>query len=63
MRSMATIRITQRRSQIGCNPKQRATLKAMGLGKINRVIEREDTPIIRGQVAVVSHLVSVEEVD
>lgn len=60
---MATIRITQRRSQIGCKPKQRATLKALGLGKIGRVIEREDTPIIRGQVAVVSHLVSVEEVD
>ena len=57
----ATLHIRQVRSSIGANPKQAATLQALGLGRIGRSADRADTPQIRGQVAVVNHLVEVEE--
>ena len=60
---MTTLRITQVRSSIGTKPKQRGTLRALGLRKIDQTVELPDRPEIRGMVATVSHLVTVEEVD
>jgi large subunit ribosomal protein L30 len=57
---MSKVSVKQVRSQNGSNPKQRATLKAMGLGRIGRAVEREDTPQLRGQIRIVEHLVEVE---
>ncbi|HOM62492.1 MAG TPA: 50S ribosomal protein L30 [Dysgonamonadaceae bacterium] len=56
---MATIKIKQTRSRIDCPKVQRRTLDALGLTKIGRVVEHEDTPAIRGLIAKVSHLVTV----
>ncbi|GHV78207.1 50S ribosomal protein L30 [Spirochaetia bacterium] len=56
------IRIRLARSVIGSLPKQRATVRSLGLRKIGSVSEQEDTPVIRGMVRVVSHLVTVEEI-
>lgn len=58
---MATIKIKQVRSRIKCQKVQKRTLDALGLRKMNRVVEHEDTPSIRGMVEVVKHLVSVEK--
>jgi large subunit ribosomal protein L30 len=58
---MATLRITQVKSVNGANPKQRDTLKTLGLGKIGRSSEREDHPTVRGLVHSVRHLVRVDE--
>lgn len=60
---MSKLRITQVRSSIGTKPKQRGTLRALGLGRIGRTVEQPDRPEIRGMVARVPHLVRVEEVD
>jgi len=57
--NMATIKIKQTRSRIDCPKVQRRTLDALGLTKIGRVVEHEDTPAIRGLIAKVSHLVTV----
>lgn len=57
----ANLTIRQTRSAIGSSPKQAGTLKALGLGRIGSVVEKADTPQLRGQVAVVTHLVEVEE--
>ena len=59
---MAQIKVTQRRSNIGVKPNQRATLRALGLKRINDTVVQEDRPEIRGMVQTVTHLVSVEEV-
>ena len=59
---MAELRITQTRSAIGAKPKQRGTLRALGLGRIGRTRVLPDRPEIRGMLAKVPHLVSVEEV-
>ena len=59
---MATLRITQIRSTIGCKPKQRGTIRALGLRRIDHTVEQPDRPEIRGMVARVPHLVRVEEV-
>jgi large subunit ribosomal protein L30 len=58
---MATLRITQVRSTNGSNPKQRATLRTLGLGKIGRSSEREDHPTVRGLIHSVRHLVEVSD--
>ncbi len=49
------------RSQIGCNPKQRATLKALGLRKIRQEKSFEDSSVVRGMIKKVEHLVEVSE--
>jgi large subunit ribosomal protein L30 len=59
---MAKLRITYTKSSIGYNERQRATVQALGLRKLHQVVEHEDTPVIRGMVKKVSHLVQVEEV-
>ena len=56
------IRIKLVRSVIGTLPKQRATVRALGLRKIGSSIEQEASPAVLGMVKVVSHLVSVEEI-
>ena len=58
---MATLRITQVRSTIGAKPKQRGTLRALGLRRINHTVELPDRPEIRGMVEKVPHMVKVEE--
>ncbi|MDK9721744.1 MAG: 50S ribosomal protein L30 [Rhodospirillales bacterium] len=55
------LRVTQIGSPIGRIPVQRQTLVGLGLNKMNRVSELEDTPAIRGMITVVHHLVRVEE--
>lgn len=59
---MADLKITQTRSLIGGKEKQAAALQTLGLGRIGKSTVREDRPEVRGQITVVSHLVSVEEV-
>lgn len=59
---MAKVRISQVRSTIGRPERQKRTIKALGLGKINKTIEVELTPQISGMVNKVSHLVSVTEI-
>ena len=58
---MATLRITQVRSAIGAKPRQRGTLRALGLRRINDTVEQPDRPEIRGMLGKVPHLVKVEE--
>lgn len=55
--------VTQIRSSIGIKPKQRGTLRALGLRRIGASNTLEDRPEVRGMIARVSHLVEVEEVD
>jgi large subunit ribosomal protein L30 len=59
---MATLRITQFKSANGANPKQRDTLRTLGLGRIGKSTERPDEDTVRGAVHTVRHLVKVEEV-
>jgi len=54
------LRITQYRSANGANPRQRDTLRTLGLGRIGRTVERPDDPSVRGAVDTVRHLVKVE---
>ena len=56
-----TLTVRQVRSAIGSKPKQRGTLRALGLGRIGKVNTLPDRPEIRGMLARVPHLVSVEE--
>lgn len=56
------IKVTLRKSVIGQKPAKRATVKALGLRKINSSVVRPDNPCIRGMVNSVAHLVEVEEV-
>jgi large subunit ribosomal protein L30 len=60
---MARLKVTQVRSEIGGKANQRNTLRSLGLKRLNDVVVKEDRPEIRGMVATVSHLVTVEEVD
>ena len=56
------LKVTQVRSSIGIKPKQRGTLRALGLRGISQSREHDDNPIIRGMLNKVPHLVKVEEV-
>ena len=58
---MAALKITQVRSTIGIKPKQRGTIRALGLGRIGRTVTKPDTAEVRGMISRVPHLVSVEE--
>ena len=59
---MAKLRVTQVRSTAGKPRRQRATLRALGLRRIRHTVLQEDRPEIRGMLARVNHLVTVEEV-
>lgn len=56
------LRITQVRSAIGLPKDQKATVRALGLKRMNDTVEQADTPVIRGMVFKVKHLVRVDEV-
>jgi large subunit ribosomal protein L30 len=60
---MSSIKITQVKSQIDRPQKQKDTLKALGLGKVNSSSIREDNPQVLGMIKKVAHLVQVEKVD
>jgi ribosomal protein L30 len=59
---MAKLRITYSKSSIGYSKDQKATVRSLGLGKLNSVVVRDDTPATRGMIFKVRHLVKVEEV-
>jgi large subunit ribosomal protein L30 len=58
---MARLRLRQTHSAIGQPPRHRGTLRALGLGKIGKTAEHDDTPAIAGMLRKVRHLVTVEE--
>jgi large subunit ribosomal protein L30 len=60
-RSGPTLRVRQVKSGIGYNRRQKATLSALGLGKLGRVREFPDNPNVRGMLAKIPHLVVVED--
>ena len=59
---MTQLKVTQRKSKIGCTSSQRDTLRSLGLKNIGDVVVKEDRPEFRGMVNAVRHLVDVEEV-
>ena len=59
---MTKLRLTQVRSQIGQSQRHRGTLRALGLGRIGKTVEHEQTPVIAGMLRKVRHLVEVEEI-
>ena len=58
---MAKLRITLVKSPIACQPRQKKTVEALGLRKLNHYVELEDSPATRGAINKVSHLLKVEE--
>ena len=61
MAKKKTLKIKLVKSSIGYSQRQKGTVKALGLKKINDIVEQADTDVIRGMIAKVSHLVEVEE--
>lgn len=61
MAKLKTIKVKQVRSKIGSTKRQKLTLEALGLRKMNAVVEHEATPQILGMVQKVNHLVTVEK--
>jgi len=59
--SEGRVRLKQVKSEIGYNERQRATLRGLGIRRMHRVVEVEDTPSVRGMIAKVSHLVVLVE--
>ena len=60
---MAKLKIREVRSQIGQSERHRGTLRALGLGKIGRTVEREETPQVAGMLRKVRHLVAVDRLE
>ena len=58
---MTKVKITQTRSQIGQSGRHRGTLRALGLGKIGRTVEQEESPVLAGMLRKVRHLVKIED--
>ncbi|MGH2971872.1 MAG: 50S ribosomal protein L30 [Gaiellaceae bacterium] len=57
---MAKVKVTQVKSQIGQSERHRGTLRALGLGKIGRSAEHDESPVLSGMLRKVAHLVKVE---
>lgn len=57
-----TLKVTLVKSPIGAIPKQRATVVALGLKKVNKTVEMPDNAAVRGMIQNVRHLVKVEEI-
>jgi large subunit ribosomal protein L30 len=57
---MAKVRVTQTRSPIGENQRNRGTLRALGLRKIGQTVEHDETPVLTGMLRKVRHLVRIE---
>ncbi|PID98647.1 MAG: 50S ribosomal protein L30 [Actinomycetales bacterium] len=60
---MMKLKITQTKGLVGTKKNQRETIRTLGLHKIHQSVVREDTPIVRGMIRAVAHLVTVEEVE
>jgi large subunit ribosomal protein L30 len=60
-KAAGTVRIKQVGSLIGCTDGQRACVRGLGLRKMHQVVERQDTPALRGMINKVPHLVTVVE--
>jgi len=60
---MAALKLTQVKSSIGTKPVHRGTLRALGLGRIGRTHTLPGRPEIRGMIARVPHLITIEEVE
>ena len=60
---MAKLKITQTRSVIRQSKKQKLTMKALGLRRMQQTVEHEDTPQIRGMINKVHHLITIEEIN
>ena len=58
---MAKLKLTQVRSQIGQSERHRGTLRALGLGRIGKTTEIDESPVLAGMLRKVRHLVKVEE--
>jgi large subunit ribosomal protein L30 len=58
---VAKLKVTQVRSKIGQSERHRGTLRALGLGKIGRTAEHEESPVVAGMLRTVRHLVRVED--
>ena len=56
-----TVKIKMIGSVIGCPEEQRATVRGLGLRRLQQVVEREDTPMVRGMIRKIPHLVAVVE--
>jgi len=56
-----TLKVTLRRSVIGEKPKTRATVRSLGLRKLHQTVEHRDSPVVRGMIHRVRHLVEVEK--
>ncbi|MFD2167498.1 50S ribosomal protein L30 [Thalassotalea euphylliae] len=56
-----TVKVTQVKSSIGRLPKHRATLRGLGLRRINHTVELEDTPSVRGMINQVHYMIKVED--
>ncbi|MGD2026443.1 MAG: 50S ribosomal protein L30 [Anaerolineales bacterium] len=61
MAKQKKIKITLIKSPIGYSQRQKGTVSALGLKKVNQTVEHKDTPVIRGMISKISHLVQVEE--
>jgi large subunit ribosomal protein L30 len=61
VKTMAKVKITQFRSDIKREERQQRTLRALGLGKVNKSVEVELTPQINGMIQKVNHLITVKE--
>jgi large subunit ribosomal protein L30 len=61
MTDKARVKVRWVKSEIGYDRRQRATLRGLGLRRLNQTVEIEDTPAIRGMIRKVIHLVAVEE--
>ena len=59
--SGGTVKIKMIGSVIGCPEEQRATVRGLGLRRLQQVVEREDTPMVRGMIRKIPHLVTVVE--
>ncbi len=60
-KAAGTVKIKQIGSVIGCTDGQRATVRGLGLRRMHQVVEREDTPMVRGMIKKIPHLVAVVE--
>ena len=60
-KATGTVKIKMIGSVIGCPDDQRATVRGLGLRRLHHVVEREDTPMVRGMINKVPHLVAVVE--
>jgi large subunit ribosomal protein L30 len=60
-KAVGTIKVKMIGSVIGCTEDQRATVRGLGLRKLQQVVERQDTPMVRGMIRKIPHLVAVVE--